>query len=113
MEDGVDGGLLLHSETESCVRFIELRQDYRGSGVYISHVKSAGLAAVQDHILPFKLFLLTHFNRDPDDHFSPVLVIEVSSIFNFLYSESETTTEVKSLEKQVTKRERADRRQAE
>lgn len=73
--------------------------------MYISHVKSAGLAAVKDHILPFKLFLLTHFNRDPDDHFSPVLVIEVSSIFNFLYSESETTTEVKSLEKQVTKRE--------
>lgn len=69
----------------------------------ISHAKSAGLAAAQDHILPFKHFLLMRFNRDPDDHFDPVLVIEVSSIFNFLYSESETT-EVKSLEKQATKR---------
>lgn len=61
----------------------------------ISHAKSAGLAAAQDHILPFK--------RDPDNHFDPVLVIKVSSIFNFLYAELETT-EVKSLEKQATKR---------
>lgn len=63
----------------------------------------------QDFILPFMLFVLKHFNRDPDNRFSPL--IKVSGIFNFLCSASETTAEVKSLEKQVTKR--ANRRRAE
>lgn len=55
------------------------------------------------------LFVLKHFNRDPDNRFSPL--IKVCGIFNFLCSASETTAEVKSLEKQVTKR--ANRRRAE
>lgn len=63
MEDGVDGGILLHSEAEGCVRFIEFPapQDYCGSGVYLSHVASAGLAVVSGLHPPIQAFCFNTF----------------------------------------------------